>query len=98
MKSLTTGFYQGLDKEHTNKVSFFPRQNPKNLQTFKEQMNIKNFQGVAQNDYNTAYKEVQALETSVHSLKHDILMKTKDTILIKNEVRKGLIDNKNPTV
>mgnify|MGYP000173895958 FL=1 len=25
-------------------------------------------------------------------------MKTKDTIYIKNEVRKGLIDNKNPTV
>ena len=98
MKYLNTGFYQGLDKEHTQKISFFPRQNPVNLQTFQDQMNIKNFQGIAQNDFNTAYREVQCLETSVQGLKHDILMKTKDTILIKNEVRRGLIDNKNPTV
>jgi hypothetical protein len=50
-------------------------------------MDIKNFKGVAQNDFNTAYKEVSKLEQSVHTLKHDILMKTKDTIFIKNEVR-----------
>ena len=98
MKSLTTGFYSGLDKQHTQNVSFYPRQNQINLQTFADQMNIKNFQGIAQNEFNTAYREVQSIETSVHSLKHDILMKTKDTILIKNEVRRGLIDNKNPTV
>lgn len=45
----------------------------------------------------TAFGQINNLEKSVHKLKNDMLLKTKDTIFIKNEVRKSLVTNKNPS-
>ena len=45
----------------------------------------------------TAYGKINELEKSVLQLNNNMLLKTKDTIFIKNEVRKSLVTNKNPS-
>jgi len=45
----------------------------------------------------TAFGQIKDLEESVLKLNNDMLLKTKDTIFIKNEVRKSLVTNKNPS-
>jgi hypothetical protein len=97
IKSLTTGYYTGVNLENAQTIKFKDYLNKENFEmTLDDRTKIPNLIEKATWEI-TAMGEIKKLEDEVKILSEEMLSKTKDAIFIKNEVKKSLVSNKNPS-
>ena len=96
IKSLSTGYYTGTLK-NSQKIKFKDYIQKENFQKTLPEIN-KNPKLIKKSTWEiTAMGEISNLEKDVKNLSEEMLSKTKDAIFIKNEVKKSLVSNKNPS-
>ena len=97
IKSLSTGYYTGTSLQNSQKIKFKNYLEKENLSKPLNKTSL-NPSLIKKSQFEiTALGQIQKLEKDIKNLNDEMLSKTKDAIFIKNEVKKSLVSNKNPS-